>query len=1192
MQSLFNTPKDTLKVDTTQYAPVEDSKSTRPIGAVEQRSIDVKMQDEAKANALKKNEALKEQALLIMRDLHSQGIDQTENIKKVNWGANNGVVDRFVLGGIETADNIISTVGGVFGADTKREEFNLKAIDQARTAWKEKQAVQHGGKAEDYWDVSGGVPEVASYMAGGISAGMSKAGTLTARIVGNIARGATADLAVASAINGHKDNAGELILQEVVTGALFTGVGQLLGEKAIIPLWNKMLDAKQAGEITQEQFQQGAKNIISSSDESAINAAHAFLKEHYKIDDLSTDAIVENKSFFGEVYNDLKGNYKKAKDLLLSKKSGDAIGALRHKELGEIDLVYGKEGTGKSDGFGLSKIAKYHPEVLDDLDEIIYDMPIVSRSKNRIKLESDDHFASVRLDWDEKSKHWLLTAFKKEGGNANRTNIGKIRAETPIDEMTTSSTTTEKIIPQKVDYEPTKLQSNPLEAIRYMIEEPIMGVMNGIDKIAVKVQKALLKGHTIDEALGSMLKAKSDNSVIDGLKRAVVQDYRLSPEYLKLADNAQITIKRGEALAGELFEKLHKIDEADLSKLHNYVAGEVKEIDPKLKDAADFMKRIIKHKTRELVKLGLLPEDIMKVYEDGYINRQYTKHVKRTLNEMFFSSSKKMQKSYKRGKSELFTRAQIEHQLTQQRVQFSANESIEDLVAKNQWIGENIRDARFTVEGYKNDKVMLRRDWTMAERKDMGEITNAAFTVPQTIVKMQKDIAYGKFLAEVATDQRLSHYIKTPEEMMKVAGVSRVSDIPKSGEFTKLSGSEFGKLDGLYVDKAVANDIKGFQQSLHGYDTEIVEGWKKLLTEWKVAKTVKNPTAHFNNFFSNMVMSFYAGIKPSDIVKNTGLAISEMRTKGTFYKEAEEIGLFGRSRLNDIRAIVDKPEKKVRSALGTIARNVYMAEDSKVGNAAFKLYSLEDDVSRLSLYMHYRKQGLDQADALKQSSKVVFDYSKRMPSFLRGLRDSGVVPFISWTYKALPLMVETAAKRPSRYVALVGAYMAWEHAMNDGNEKPEFMRGKSLTIGNIGDRSIQVRTSSLTPYFDWFTEPGEAVKQLALGGIPQKAVEGLTGRQFWNDQKITYRDGWGAVGDYAKWGVNSLTPMPSYLDKVYNVGEAVANGGEQVRRNKLFYPRSTAEAGAGLFGLNIKSYSKKEQRKREIEERRKLLRAN
>ncbi|MBP5479403.1 MAG: hypothetical protein J6Y15_08595, partial [Bacteroidaceae bacterium] len=117
---------------------------------------------------------------------------------------------------------------------------------------------------------------------------------------------------------------------------------------------------------------------------------------------------------FGEIYDQFKGKAKEAIAFLMKKKGGEALGALHHKDIGDIDLVWGKEGTAKSDGYGLSKIVKYHPEVLNNLQEILDDMEVNSRSDNRINLESEKYQASVRLTWDDQKKTWLLTAFKKK----------------------------------------------------------------------------------------------------------------------------------------------------------------------------------------------------------------------------------------------------------------------------------------------------------------------------------------------------------------------------------------------------------------------------------------------------------------------------------------------------------------------------------------------------------------------------------------------------------------------------------------------------------------------------------------------------------------------------------------------------------------------------------------------------------
>lgn len=129
---------------------------------------------------------------------------------------------------------------------------------------------------------------------------------------------------------------------------------------------------------------------------------------------------------FGDIYDQFKGKPKEAVEFLLKKKGGEAVGALSHKDVGDIDLVWGEEGTGKSDGFGLAKLAKYHPEVLDNLQEILDDMHVVQRTENRVNLESDTHKAAVRLTWNKEKKNWLLTAFeKKNSALDNTTDTGK-----------------------------------------------------------------------------------------------------------------------------------------------------------------------------------------------------------------------------------------------------------------------------------------------------------------------------------------------------------------------------------------------------------------------------------------------------------------------------------------------------------------------------------------------------------------------------------------------------------------------------------------------------------------------------------------------------------------------------------------------------------------------------------------------
>ncbi|GFE61920.1 JAB domain-containing protein [Geobacter sp. AOG2] len=137
-------------------------------------------------------------------------------------------------------------------------------------------------------------------------------------------------------------------------------------------------------------------------------SAHEFWQTKYGADGVSS---------FGPVWRDLKHDALRAVERLAKYRTGEAIAALHHPEVGDIDLVWGKEGSLEKeyeDGFGFAKIRIKHPEVAGDLQNILDTTSVVSRGKNRIRLESDQHRAVVRLDWDGEGKQWLLTEFEKE----------------------------------------------------------------------------------------------------------------------------------------------------------------------------------------------------------------------------------------------------------------------------------------------------------------------------------------------------------------------------------------------------------------------------------------------------------------------------------------------------------------------------------------------------------------------------------------------------------------------------------------------------------------------------------------------------------------------------------------------------------------------------------------------------------
>lgn len=94
-------------------------------------------------------------------------------------------------------------------------------------------------------------------------------------------------------------------------------------------------------------------------------------------------------------------------------KTGEAVAALHHPAVGDIDLIWGRVGDKSETGYGLAKIAARHPEVLSDLQGFIDGLSVRDRNPNSVILESPGGEAVVRLNWMGKAKRWLLTAFQK-----------------------------------------------------------------------------------------------------------------------------------------------------------------------------------------------------------------------------------------------------------------------------------------------------------------------------------------------------------------------------------------------------------------------------------------------------------------------------------------------------------------------------------------------------------------------------------------------------------------------------------------------------------------------------------------------------------------------------------------------------------------------------------------------------------
>ena len=220
---------------------------------------------------------------------------------------------------------------------------------------------------------------------------------------------------------------------------------------------------------------------------------------------------------FGPILTQYRHDAQGAIKALTELQDGEAVAALQHPEVGDIDLVWGEAGTGNKDGYGLSKLVKFHSEVVGDLQGFLSRLSVDPKrsGKNRIRLADESGEASVSLDWKGDSKVWLLTAYEKDAAAGTTMNTASNDAKgdtTRLDGGTAAS-----VPAQGADANPDILYSKSAKPVA--------------NPTAVKLRRAMVQ-RTVDALDKGWAKAPNV-TVVDSM-----QDERV-PEAVRKADAAQ-----------------------------------------------------------------------------------------------------------------------------------------------------------------------------------------------------------------------------------------------------------------------------------------------------------------------------------------------------------------------------------------------------------------------------------------------------------------------------------------------------------------------------------------------------------------------------------------------------------------------------------------------------------------------------
>lgn len=333
------------------------------------------------------------------------------------------------------------------------------------------------------------------------------------------------------------------------------------------------------------------------------------------------------------------------------------------------------------------------------------------------------------------------------------------------------------------------------------------------------------------------------------------------------------------------------------------------------------------------------------------------------------------------------------------------------------------------------------------------EISQRKLLTPEDMEKLGRVMDATHPLAEGG---RISADLISKYDFLKDVATKYGVDDAVDG-FYKLEGKGYGPLNGMHVPREVGQEI----DKILGEVSTSPTAWRRIVSYWKMGKTILNPASHARNFMSNATMlNAFGGIGLHEIPIYMARAAKEMKSNGNYYQSAKKTtnifdDTFFKTELGRHLAPTSTKSNKLQRILGGAV--------DKAGD----LYQDNEKLGKLTAYMYgMEKLKMAPEQAGQYANKILFDYGK-VPPWVKWLRESGVVPFASFPYLAGLETGRTLWNNPAR----IGKYYK---ATNTGTEEekadrkilPDYLQPETLLSLGKGKRSINGQTQDISKYLD------------------------------------------------------------------------------------------------------------------------------
>ena len=463
----------------------------------------------------------------------------------------------------------------------------------------------------------------------------------------------------------------------------------------------------------------------------------------------------------------------------------------------------------------------------------------------------------------------------------------------------------------------------------------------------------------------------------------------------------------------------------------------------------------------------------------------------------------------------------------------------------------------------------------------MGEIRDVVQTLPLSLIHQVRLIEQAKFLKAVSTLKvdgvDILKGAKEIENLKATFGEEEFKEVLKKQGFSQIpDDKKFGALRGRFVRSDIKDDLVGKFDSFRSNWSETAkvasDTWLQINKLMKKSKTIYNPVTHVNNIASNIAFLKMQGVSNLEITSGLkeyyslmkkaplyqDLRIKALENKATsedlarlnelkkefgIYDSAQEVGLFGKSDLNDMskETLFAKDNLIARS----LNKTRIFGENSLISKSANKfddwisdIYQGEDNVMRYVAFASHLKNGMSIKEAKLITNSLMPDYTKQIPFGIRVLRDSAISPFISWNYYVMPLLAKLSAT-PAGATHILGSFallsgIGMSFNPTKSKDKPDRSFGAFVDIGKKGDTRTQLKVDRMLPQLQ-MVRPSSYASELLLQSPVLQAfndakslLNGDTPTNLYFNKPITFKNKntQDKALDYAKHFGQTYTPTP------------------------------------------------------------------